>query len=432
MARCARAGTRCRSADAGRGARTRIATALVVLAIVSGARDLARADDSAASAGAASARREFNIFPVVGGDSDVGIGFGQVSDWARLASGDPPFKWRLESGAFITFKFRQGIVIPFQDYYVVLTIPNVGPGNRWRLDVRPAFTDETTLKYYGLGNASPLPVPARAAVETEYSRMHPTLLIRGRTALAPSLYLQIGTVYTHNLISVRPNTVLAEQRATGPQEVRELLRGFDRHGVGLLELGVEYDSRDNEIVTRHGMFHALQARISPRVDGWLRYPYVQLNSTARFYVTPIPRWLTIAWRVVGDVILGTPPFYELARFDETPAIGGGKAVRGVPAQRYYGAAKVFENLEVTSELFRFQARKKQFALGAALFLDAGRSWTELTRAHPDLDGTGLGIKYGVGGGLRLQQGETFVVRADIAWSPDARPVGGYFAAGEIF
>jgi len=25
-----------------------------------------------------------------------------------------------------------------------------------------------------------------------------------------------------------------------------------------------------------------------------------------------------------------------------------------------------------------------------------------------------------------------VVRGDIAWSPDARPVGAYFAAGEIF
>jgi hypothetical protein len=39
---------------------------------------------------------------------------------------------------------------------------------------------------------------------------------------------------------------------------------------------------------------------------------------------------------------------------------------------------------------------------------------------------------GIGGGLRLQKGRTFVLRADLAWSPDARPIGGYFLAGNIF
>ncbi len=71
-------------------------------------------------------------------------------------------------------------------------------------------------------------------------------------------------------------------------------------------------------------------------------------------------------------------------------------------------------------------------LSVAACLDGGRSWTELGHTHPDLDGTGLGLKYGIGGGLRLQEGHTFVVRADVAWSPDARPVGAYFAAGQIF
>jgi hypothetical protein len=32
----------------------------------------------------------------------------------------------------------------------------------------------------------------------------------------------------------------------------------------------------------------------------------------------------------------------------------------------------------------------------------------------------------------LQQGKTFVVRGDIAWSPDARPVGAYVGAGQTF
>jgi hypothetical protein len=35
-------------------------------------------------------------------------------------------------------------------------------------------------------------------------------------------------------------------------------------------------------------------------------------------------------------------------------------------------------------------------------------------------------------GLRVQKGKAFVVRADVAWSPDARPIGGYFTAGQLF
>jgi len=73
--------------------------------------------------------------------------------------------------------------------------------------------------------------------------------------------------------------------------------------------------------------------------------------------------------------------------------------------------------------------------GIVGFADAGRVWAD-TSFHPELDGTGIGLKYGVGGGLRLQSGSSFVLRADVAWSPDARalgsPVGGYFAAGQMF
>ena len=71
------------------------------------------------------------------------------------------------------------------------------------------------------------------------------------------------------------------------------------------------------------------------------YSYQQINASTRFYVTPVPRWLTISGRVVGDLLLGDPPFYELARFEETSAIGGLKGVRGVPAERYYGKVKLF-------------------------------------------------------------------------------------------
>jgi hypothetical protein len=161
------------------------------------------------------------------------------------------------------------------------------------------------------------------------------------------------------------------------------------------------------------------------------YRYGQLNATARYYATPIRRWLTVAARIVGDALFGHPPFYELARYEDTPALGGVRGVRGVPGQRYYGKIKLFGNLETRTELASFFLFGLPCALSSVLFLDVGRLWSGWER-DPQLDGDGLGLKYGVGGGLRLQQGTAFVVRADVAWSPDAHPVGIYVTAGQIF
>src|SRR5437868_6809423 len=108
----------------------------------------------------AESRRELNVIPIAGGDSDVGIGIGEVGDWARLQPGTGLYSWRLESQAFITFKLRDSdLIVPFQDYSLLLSQRNWGAEKRWTLDIRGSFTDESTLKFYGLGNASPLPAP---------------------------------------------------------------------------------------------------------------------------------------------------------------------------------------------------------------------------------------------------------------------------------
>jgi Omp85 superfamily domain len=397
---------------------------------------LALSGDAARAAPAQPRKRsiEFNIVPVAGGDSDVGIGVGEVADLARLDPAYRQYRWRLESGAFITFKLRDQnrVIIPYQDYYLVLSLPDLTASRRLRLDIRPSFTNESTLKFYGIGNAAPLPPAGLPVEDSEYGRMHPTLSVEARYRVYERFYVLAGSIYTHNWLTVRPTSLLAQAQSSPSPEVRGIVGTFGPHGVEVLEAAAEYDTRDNETVTRSGQFHTALFRISPRNGTWLPYAYERVTLTARFYTTPVRRWLTLSFRLASDTLLGNPPFYELARFDETAAIGGGRAVRGVPAQRYYGKVKLFENLEARSDLLPFTFRGKHMVLGAALFADAGRSWTELGKRHPDLDGTGLGLKYGLGGGLRLQEGETFVVRADVAWSPDARPVGAYFAAGEIF
>jgi outer membrane protein assembly factor BamA len=378
-------------------------------------------------------RVELGIVPLVGGDTDVGLGFGQLSTIAALDPDYKPYRWAVESAAFISFKARNtsqaSLFIPYQDYYVQWTAPFL-MNKRLRLEARPSFTRETTQRFYGLGNASRAPpddVPSRDF----YGRTHPMVWARARYRIWDDLHVGIGAYYTQNWLDIPPQGTLAQQMNGADPLVREILTTPRKHGVLILETLALYDSRDNEIDSETGQFHQIKLRVSPAVSDAIPYSYRQINFTTRVFYTLTPGRLVLAARVVGDVQLGHPPFYELARYDDTYALGGVNGVRGVPGQRYYGKVKVFGNVELRSQLTHFTVYNKQISLGLAAFFDAGRAWTELA-AHPELDGTGWGIKYGIGGGLRLQEGKTFVVRADLAWSPDARPVGGYVGAGQMF
>jgi outer membrane protein assembly factor BamA len=376
-------------------------------------------------------KTEFNVVPVAGGDSDVGLGGGAIGDLARLRPGAEPFIWRLELGVFATFKpgdGERGFRSPYQDYYLELAVPRL---TEWlRLELRPSYTVDGTQRYYGLGNASPPPPVDLPPSASQYERRRAAVIGSLRAKVAAKLYVRAGGDYARIALDVPAGGVLDEQRRRGPDDVRAILEGPDRHGLAAGQIGLEYDSRDNEIVTRTGSFHQLLVRASPRLGPSHPFHFTEANATLRVYRAPL-RWLQVAARMVGDVLVGQPPIYELTRIADTSVVGGSKGIRGVPGQRYYGKVKLFGNVETRAEVWRFHWFGKPFALAAAGFVDAGRVWAEL-RPHPELDGRGLGLKYGLGGGLRLQEGQTFVVRADVAWSPDAEPIGAYFSAGETF
>jgi outer membrane protein assembly factor BamA len=221
----------------------------------------------------------------------------------------------------------------------------------------------------------------------------------------------------------------ADLRSPDP-EIRKLVDPPKSHWIDFSEYALVFDTRDDEHVTRKGQFHEASLRWSPGGTSGFPYRYEQVDVAARFYYTPTD-FVTFAARVVGDFMFDHPPFYELARFQDTFAFGGASGVRGIPGQRYYGKIKLFGNLEARMRILPFRLFSKQFHFGVATFFDAGRLWADF-EPHPELDGTSFGLKYGVGAGLRLQQGQTFVVRLDAAWSPDATPIGGYFGVGEIF
>jgi outer membrane protein assembly factor BamA len=413
---------------------------IAALCFAVGSARSSRADDTRPEAAGSSAPKpeqadtEFTLVPFVGGNSDMGFGGGYVASIARLEPQIEPYRYRLESAGTVTLGQGNGdaVRIQYTDVYLLFSLPNL-IDDHLGLDVRVSYTLESNLKYYGLGNASTV----TAGLEPtdpyfEHSRAHPTLRATLEYRAKPFAFTG-GVSYTQNWFDVPEDTLLSEQLQGGDPEVQALLGGVGTHGAPKIAFGVAYDTRDDETSPVRGLYITQQLELTPKTFGEVNYRFGRVGTAAHVFVPIVPRKrrLVLAARVASDLLFGEAPFYELPRFEETFAIGGAKGVRGVPAQRYYGKVKVFSNLELRSELFSAKILGDERRFGLVGFTDVGRLWADY-HANPELDGTGLGLKYGVGGGLRVASGETFVLRVDVAWSPDADPISAYLLAGHIF
>jgi hypothetical protein len=375
---------------------------------------------------------EFNLLPVAGGTTDIGFGGGYFLGYDRVSLAEQPYAWNVESAAFVTFApgHGGGVIVPYQNFYMRLDVPRFF--RHIELQLRPEYSWETTLNYFGLGNASSAVAPAGAPSKYfEYGRLHPEFALDLRWRFVDHVNGRMGIRYVESWLQVDQDSKLAEDLRTGSAEVKRLLGSIAPSGVALFNYGFQIDTRDNIVSTHSGVFDSFDVKASPGGPSWLPYRYLDATVDLRFFAPIWKPYITLAARVVGDLLYGDPPFYALARFEDTYAIGGLNGVRGVPGQRYYGKVKALGNVELRTEIASFHALDKKMIIGAVGFLDGGRVWAD-TSLQPDLDGRGIGLKYGVGGGLRLQSGSAFVLRLDVAWSPDATPVGGYFAAGQMF
>jgi len=417
-------------------------TAVAVLSLVAAlALDSeAFADDPRPDAAKSSAEKpakpetEFTIVPFVGGNSDMGFGGGYVTSLARRDPDLTPYRYRIESAGTMTFGQNDAdkIRVNYTDVYLLFSLPNLVK-DRLALDIRASYTLESNLKYYGLGNASSID-PNIDPTDSfyEHSRAHPTLRATFEYRTRP-IALAWGASYTQNWFDVPEGTRLASDIESPDPATRELVGEAEPHGTPKIHLGAAWDTRDDGVSPVRGLYITEQVDITPGTFGAVDYRYVRVGTAVNLFVPIVPeeRRLVLATRIVNDLLFGDPPFYELPRFEDTFAIGGAKGVRGVPGQRYYGKIKAFANVELRSELFKARVLGDERRFGVVAFTDFGRLWADYER-DPELDGTGLGLKYGVGGGLRVASGETFVLRIDVAWSPDANPLSGYLLAGHIF
>jgi hypothetical protein len=388
------------------------------------------------------ARYEPAGIPLLGGSSDIGFQFGAVGTLSRFADGIKPYAWNMDLVVSASVKDGpSGAEIAQESFLWSDDIPGLW-GGKLRLNPQVSYQRTINMGYFGLGNASTAVVAGNYTgpngryfewlSSTAHATFQPRLTLEGPWSLTGVLG------YRYADASAYADSKLARDGIAKNPDGSPVIRGVEALSLPQLALGAIYDSRDNEIFTRSGAYHQVAVSYTQAVptSSDVRYGEAQLFLSGFRSLGP----LVLAGRLVADFELGNVPFYDLAQsgpIGQTAAIGGSAGVRGVPVGRYSGEIKIYGNAELRAMFFDFTLLRQRFTIGGDALFDTGRSWLNYSFRSP-LDGDGVGLKYGAGGGLYVLWGQAAIFRIDVAYSPDAAaenpsfPVGFYVEDGTMF
>ena len=386
-------------------------------------------------------RTEFGALPALGYSPGYGLGMGLVWTMAKFDPDTNPFKWKLDGLVQMNLKSVDGvgITVPSQNHYLIADIPGLAGG--WlRLETRVGFAKMIDAPYYGFGNAASVEVPTTGLNDEQQRRYHqfertyPNHYLKARmtvydaTTEAHKKRLEVLAQYVlrYEAAEQYPASLL-ETHAAAPAW-SDLLYGADPHLLFMVGTGLLWDTRDHEFAPTRGTFSQLLFDVSPGVQEDDAFTHATLD-TAWFQELAGER-VVLAARLRGDLYTGDVPFYAYVEYGAVPE----EHLRGIRYGRYRGNVELIENLEIRTKLLDFSMGSQRFNLGLTGFLDAGRVWAGTSPVKiegQDLD-AGAGMHTGVGGGPRIQWGETFLIRGDYAVSPSDDTTGFYLTIGHRF
>jgi Omp85 superfamily domain len=384
-------------------------------------------------------RYEFAGFPIIGGNSDIGVQFGGAATLTRFYDEALPYLWNVDLLLSASVKDDQnGFRLVQQSHVLRLDAPELFQG-RMRLDARATFQRTINAGYYGIGNATVVsPLPGETNLGLRYQYLQQEGWLRG------IVRIHTGTPVD---IALAGNLRYESPAAYGGSRLAEDLAGRGRGSgviggapalLGSLTAGVMIDTRDSEFVTARGIYY--QLGVAETFGSAEDVAYAEASAVLAHYA-PLGGPFIFASRFIASFRFGRVPFYDLLQggaFEPEFLVGGDQGVRGVPQGRYGGLVKAVANTEIRSTPFpRFRIFGERFRIGTTTFFDVGRVWSDYA-AISAADGTSLGLKYGVGGGIFIQWGEAAIFRIEVAYSPDAVsenpgfPIGVYVADGLTF
>ena len=242
------------------------------------------------------------------------------------------------------------------------------------------------------------PTTSRAATSTAGASVavHPAAL-----DLVGDLFVELGAAYTENWFELDPRSTLAADMNAGAPAVRELLGTATSHGRAARRERSDptratprsRPSRASTTSSRSATARRSATTCRTSRSGQRHVSLLPCRSPRRRPRDPGGGRLAVRRRAV--LRAGALRGYVRVRRRH--------GVRGIPGQRYYGRIKLFSNVEPRFAPARLHRVPQVVRPGRPLFTDFGRLWTDFG-SHPELDGSGLGLKYGVGGGCAFSRG----------------------------
>ncbi len=383
---------------------------------------------------------EFAGAPILGGNTDIGFQIGVAATFTRVSPRYIPFRWKIDGLISASVKDGpRGTEVVQQSHDMRLDIPHAVHG---KVRIMPGIFFERTVNagYFGIGNGTRTITYPDGSLGSRYQYVHRE--IRARVNLRQTLSGPYSVMYGLALRNVSPSTYAGSKLDLDSRRVEEngdpYLRGLEALNIGILSGGFIYDTRDNEITPHKGSFDQYALRLGAATPTRAGVYFGGANVILRRYV-PIGGPFVLAGRIFIDAMAGEVPFYDLSQggaFIPIDMPGGAQGVRGVPNGRYSGLVKMVGNVELRVTHLRFRLFGDDFRVGNNIFFDTGRVFARY--GSDPRDGTGLGLKYGVGMGVFVVWGTAAVFRVEFAYSPDAVaanpnfPIGIYAADGQMF
>lgn len=185
------------------------------------------------------------------------------------------------------------------------------------------------------------------------------------------------------------------------------------------EIGVMLDKRDNEVAPTAGYWF----ESTVRGGSWLigsAWDYFGANASFRYYYSlDEAHRFVLASQTILDAVMGDLPYDAISRLGGSSsvsdylAIGGQYIGRGMREQLYVGKLKAIEQIEARIKAASFKLGSQNFDLVPTVFTDFGVMAKDFSSLSTDI--TKLHISFGTG--LRIHWNDTFVIRADLGFSP---------------
>ncbi len=208
-----------------------------------------------------------------------------------------------------------------------------------------------------------------------------------------------------------------------------VIEGCDGGRDGFLRVGLSYDSRDYEPDPNRGLYADLVLDAASVALG-SEYDYLRMLAAVRGYWSPAPQLtdLVLAARGLLQTQTAGTPFFSLDSLpfieDYRSGLGGHRTMRGFRQNRFVGRTMAAVNVEARWTFHRFGVVGQRFALIAAPFVDAGRSFDDAG----ELSAARWRVSYG--GALRISWNLATLLTIDYGVSDE--DAGLYINFGHIF